>query len=103
MLALDGQLRVKAVENPLHSLFLHVHHEQSEAAQGIEPVNESGRGVSSLTEGDKLLREFVPLRQRNELSVEASKKMLPLKDGEVQPCSDSLPQMKGSSIQVLGH
>ena len=62
MLTLNSQLRAQSLEDTLHSLLLHVYHERSEADQIIELVNECSDSVSSLSEGDELLREFVPLR-----------------------------------------
>ena len=101
MLTLKRQLRTQAVEDPLYSLLLRIHHGGAETTQGIESVDESSGSECSLAEGEKLLREFVPLRQENELGVEAKEKSFPPKDCEVQPSSDSLPPLKGSAIQVL--
>ena len=79
ILALKGEGRSQAVEEPLNLLFFRVHHEEGEPAQLIKLVNEGSSRHSSLEKIDECLGEMIPLRMRDKFGVEAEKEILPPK------------------------
>ena len=101
VLALKGEGRSQAVEEPLDLLFFRVHHEEGEPSQLIKLVNEGSSRHSPLAKIDERLGELISLRMRDKFGVEVEKEILPPEDAKIQAFSYSPPPMQGGTVKIL--